>query len=286
MGLAVRVLPSLPATTKAPRLDTWGLILLSPALAGLFYGVSMIGSRTAYPILQIIIPVIVGILCLILYIVHALTTPRSPLIDIRLLHIRSFSAAILIQLMFGFSLFGSLLVLPLFYQDVRHQTALMAGILLAPQGIGALAARWVVGHNIEEFGIRNWSVIGVVAVALGTLPFSLVGGHAPEWLLATSLIIRGAGLSTVVIAVSVGVYRDVPAHAVASASSMSEIIQQLGGAVGSEVLALILAESLHHISPFQAVRAYEHTLWWSIVFLSAILIPSLWLPRQSPRVSD
>jgi len=267
-------------TTIAPVLDLWGFIWLSPALAGLFYGVSMMGSSMAKSALETVVPVVVGLLCLVLYIVHGLRTSRSPLIDIRLLRIRSFSAAVLIQFMFGFSLFGSLLVLPLFYQDVRHQTALAAGLLLAPQGIGALAARWIVGHQVERLGVRNWGFIGVTATALGTLAFAQVGGHTPEWLLAASLILRGAGLSTLVIAVSVGVYHDVPAHAVASASSISEILQQLGGALGAEVLALILAHSLHRVSSSEGARAYGQTLWWSIGFLGVMLIPAWWLPRQ------
>lgn len=278
IGSAWWLLPSSAPATLTPFLDVWGLIWLSPALAGLFYGVSRMGNAPLG--WMTILPLLVGILCVALYIVHASRRTGVPLIDIRLLRIRSFSAAIFIQFMFGFSLFGSLLILPLFYQDVRHQTALMAGLLLAPQGIGALAARWVVGPAIERIGIRNWGFIGVAATALGTLAFAQSGVHTPEWLLGASLILRGAGLSTMVIAVSVGVYRDLPANALASATSMSEILQQLGGALGAEVLALILAHSLRGVAAADTVRAYDQTLWWAMGFLSLILIPTLWLPRQ------
>lgn len=278
IGLAWRVLPNSPPATPAPLLDVWGLIWLSPALAGLFYGVSRMGNTPLqWPT---VLPLLVGILCLVLYIVHVSRGTGVPLIDIRLLRIRSFSAAVFIEFMFGFSLFGSLLILPLFYQDIRHQTAFMAGLLLAPQGIGALAARWAVGHNLERIGIRNWGFIGVAATAFGTLAFAQSGLQTPEWLLGASLILRGAGLSTMVIAVSVGVYRDVPANAVSSASSMSEILQQLGGAFGAEMLALILTHSLRGVPVSDAVQAYGQTLWWSIGFLMIILIPALWLPRQ------
>ena len=97
---------------------------------------------------------------------------------------------------------------------------------------------------------------------------------------------RGAGLSTINIAVLVGVYRDVPPSALPSAlpsaSSLTRILQQLGGAFGAAILAMILARSLHAVPTLHAVRAYGRTMWWSIGFLGLILIPALWLPGR-PR---
>jgi MFS family permease len=264
-----------------PVLDVWGFFWLSPGIAGLFYGVALLGAPGSPGGLTVIVPLAVGVVGCLGYVVHTVRASRVPLIDLGLLRIRSFSAAILVQFLFGFALFGSLLVLPLFYQNARHDTALVAGLLLAPQGIGALAGRWWVGPRIDWLGVRNWVVLGILATALGTLAFAQIGVHTPAALLFGSLVLRGAGLSTLVIAVSVGVYHDVPPQAVPSASSMSEILQQLGGSLVAEVLAIILAQALH-AQPMQAtVTAYGHTMWWSMAFLAVMLIPVPWLPRRA-----
>lgn len=159
----------------------------------------------------------------------------------------------------------------------------MAGLLLAPQGLGSLLPRTFVGKTVERVGIRNWVLIGIAAAASGSILFGQIGPHTFEWLLACSLVVRGAGLTAITIAVMVGVYRDVPPLSVPSASTITRIIQQLGGAFGAAILAMILARCLHSITPVDAARAYGKTMWWSIAFLGITLIPALWLPGK-PRL--
>lgn len=279
--LAVKIFPRSLARPRPSALDGWGLVWLAPALAGILFGLSAMGSHTSWLQAPIIVPLAIGFVCLGIYSIHALRTTKDPLIDLRLLRIRSFTASSLLLYLSGVALYGSLLVVPLYYQDIRHQTALMAGILLAPQGLGSLLPRTFVGKTVERVGIRTWVLVGVLAAALGSVPFGQVGPHTSEWLLAGSLVLRGAGLTAITIAVMVGAYRDVPPISVPSASSMTRILQQVGGAFGAAVLALILARSLHTLAPLDAARGYGRAMWWSIGFLGIMLVPAWWLPGRS-----
>ena len=77
------------------------------------------------------------------FVIHALRRRSNPLINVRLLRVRSFAAATAVQFLAGLSVYGPLLLIALFYQDVQGKSAVAAGLLLAPQGIGSLIPRSV-----------------------------------------------------------------------------------------------------------------------------------------------
>lgn len=92
----------------------------------------------------------------------------------------------------GFSLYGAMLLMPLYDQDVRGTTALGAGGMLVPQGIGTVLSRTIAGSNIDRFGPRRIALAGFAIVVAATVPFALAGAHDNEWLLALWLVIRGS----------------------------------------------------------------------------------------------
>src|SRR6202034_2231902 len=101
----------------------------------------------------------------------------------------------------GFSLYGAMLLLPLYYQEVRGASALAAGIMLVPQGIGTLLSRNLAGRLTDKIGARPIAVVGFVIVAAATIPFAFAGSHTNAWLLALWMVVRGFGLGAVTIPV-------------------------------------------------------------------------------------
>jgi MFS family permease len=186
----------------------------------------------------------------------------------------------------GVSVYGPLLLIALFYQDIQGKSALIAGLLLVPQGIGSLVPRTIAGKLTDRIGPRPVVLAGLILTAAGTLAFAWAGPATSEWLLAASLFIRGAGLAAVTIAVTAGAFRDIPSPDVPDASSTTRIIQQVGGSFGSAILALILAGALtsHHAATAAAsALAFNTAFWWAIAFTAIALIPALLLPAvQTP----
>ena len=82
--------------------------------------------------------------------------------------------------------------MPLYYQEVRGTTALAAGVMLVPQGVGSILSRTVAGSKIDKYGSRRIALIGFVIVAVATVPFAFAGPHTSEWLLALWMVIRGS----------------------------------------------------------------------------------------------
>jgi EmrB/QacA subfamily drug resistance transporter len=278
MLLAWRHIPADPPPDGAGRLDLPGLALLSPALAALVYALAQVGNQGGVAHLQVLLPLAGGGLLLAGFLGHALRA-ANPLIDLRLFHVRSFTASAALLFSSGLALFGSMFLVPIYYQQLRGATVIAAGLLLAPQGLGSLLAR-VTGPLTDRVGPRPVILGGLVCTTLGTLPFALAGAHTGIVLLSVALAIRGLGLSAVNLGVFVGAYRDLAPSQVPHASSITRLVQQLGGAVGTAVLAVVLQRQLAgHLGAAGHTIAFDHTFFWAVAFTALAIIPALLLPR-------
>ena len=99
-----------------------------------------------------IVPGLIGIAMLAAFVRHALGTPDA-LIDLRLFANRVFSAASVTLILVIIAVFGGMLLLPLYLQVVRGETAMDTGLLLAPQGLGAMVAMPIAGRLADRTGV-------------------------------------------------------------------------------------------------------------------------------------
>jgi EmrB/QacA subfamily drug resistance transporter len=267
-----------PSTPR--RLDLAGVLLLSPALALLVYGLAQVGTQSGFGHAAVVVPLVAGGVLLVAFVARALRS-GVPLIDLRLFGTRSFAAASTLLFLSGLSMYGALLLLPLYYQQVQGYGVVAAGLLLAPQGLGSLLAR-AAGVLTDRIGSRPVVLGGVVLIALGTLPFAVGqgAGHVDGLMLAVALVVRGLGLSSVNLAVMVGAFRDLRAAQIPDASSTTRIMQQLGGSFGAAVLAVILQRQL---TGHPAGTAYAHTFGWALAFTALAVLPALLIPRLAPE---
>jgi EmrB/QacA subfamily drug resistance transporter len=262
------------------RLDVLGLALLSPALAAIVYGLSEAGSQGGFAGTRVIVALAIGAALLAAFAAHALRTTVEPIIDLRLFRERSFTASAALMFTFGLSIFGAMLLLPLYYQQARGQSALDAGLALAPQGLGTMIALVVVGRLTDKVGPRPIVLVGMVLATLGTIPYALVGSDTSTLALGASLIIRGAGLGAVIVPAMTAAYHDLRPEQIPRATSAMRIFQQIGASFGTAVLALILQHqtSNHAAGPAGLATAFGHTFWWAVGFTALACIPALLLP--------
>ncbi len=268
---------------KGAYLDVTGLVLLSPSLAAILYAVTEVGIQAGFDHAIVLAPLAAGVVLLGLFALHALRTARPPLVDLRLFRARSLSASAASIFLSGFGVYGALLLLPLYYQQVRGQSALYAGLLLAPQGVGMLLTRSAAGTLTDKIGARPIVLAGVALTMAGTIAYTQVTVHTSEILLGLSLVLRGAGLGAVTIPVMAAAYLGLRPEQVPHATSVTRIAQQLGGAFGTAILAMILATQLRtHQSAGLAgqATAFANTFWWSLGFTAIAVIPALALPHR------
>jgi EmrB/QacA subfamily drug resistance transporter len=276
--------PARPGPGK-PRLDVPGLLLIAPGTSAVLLGLANAGTAAGFAHPGVIVPLVAGVALLAAFTGYALRNSH-PLVEVRLLARRPVGSSSAVLFFSGFSLYGAMLLLPLYYQDVRGTTALAAGAMLVPQGIGTLLSRTVAGSNIDRFGSRVIALAGFAIVAAATVPFALARPHTSEWLLAVWMAIRGFGLGAVTMPVIVAGYIGLDKQQIPHSSVLTRTAQQIGGAFGTAVLAVILQGAIA-THPVTLADAFHVAFWWSAGFSAVAVLLSLWLPgaQRAPEPS-
>jgi EmrB/QacA subfamily drug resistance transporter len=275
--LAWRLLPPDrpdPGTGRA-RLDVIGLVLLAPALAGILLGLSNLSQDGGIDHTGVLSPLIAGVALLVVFCGWALAPgDRQPIVDIRLLRLRSLGSASTVLFTAGAAIYAAMFLLPLYYQQLRGETVLRAGLLLIPQGVGSLAARFVVGKLVARLGARLVTIASFLLAAAATVPFAFAGPHTSLWPLGAVLLIRGFGIGVVLVPPMSVAYQDVPMPGIPHATMNTRISQQVGASFGTAIVAVALQSLLSR----GTTSAFQGAFWWAIGVTIAALIPALALP--------
>jgi EmrB/QacA subfamily drug resistance transporter len=237
--LAVRLLHGDAGRADAGALDWVGAALLCPGLVGIVFGLSETESQGGIDHPIAFGPIVAGLALVTLFVGHSLRVER-PMIDLRLFRSRGFRAAATTTFLLGAALFGTLLVLPLYYQVARGQSALAAGLLLAPQGIGAALMLPISGRLTDRIGGGPVTAVGCTVMALATLPFMFVTDHTPYALLGIILVVRGIGLGASIQPATAAAYALLDTSQVPRATAVLNTLRQIGGSIGTALLAVVL----------------------------------------------
>ena len=279
--LARRFLPDdRPASSAGRgRLDWIGLALLAPALTGILLGLSQLAEDGGTGHGRVLVPLGAGLVLLAAFVAWA-SRPgaHEPVVDVRLLQARSLRSAAAVLFTAGGSMYAGMFLLPLYYQQLRGDSVLVAGLLMIPQGLGALASRFLVGGLVDRFGPRTVTVAGFLVAALATVPFALAGTGTSLWWLGAVLLVRGVGVGAVLIPPMSVAYQDVPPAGIPHATMNTRIAQQLGASLGTAIVAVVLQSLLAQ----GATEAFRGAFWWAIGITLAALVPAVALPAGKP----
>ncbi len=277
-------MPLFPGSGKC-RLDAVGLALLSPGIAAVVYGLAQVGVTGGFRHVSVLIPLLGGLALVSAFTLRALAVGAQALVDLRLFRVSSFGAATGLLFLSGFALYGAMLLVPLYFQQVRGQQAFAAGLLIAAQGVGVLASRGIAGLLTDRFGARWVAFTGLVIVGVATLPFAVATADTPEWWLVATLVVRGVGLGAVTIPVMASAYIGLDRTEVPHASIITRTAQQIGGSFGTAVLAVVLERALtqHAVAGLDGrAAAFDVAFWWSIAFTAMAVVLAFWLPNRAP----
>src|SRR5690348_541341 len=251
MVAAVRVLPDGSGAGAGPRgasgargglrLDVRGLLLLSPGIAVFLYGMAEAGGHGGFGSPRTIAAVLTGLALIGLFFWHAAVRGGSALIDVSLLRRRGFGAAAAVNLLLMVALFGSLILIPLYYQQVRHEGTVAIGLLLAPQGLGAALALPLAGRLTDKLGARGVASAGMVLAALGMLAYTQVGAGTSYLYLSAALLVVGAGIGATVVPSMAAAFQALTRAETPRGTSAINVIQRLGAAIGTALFAIVLS---------------------------------------------
>jgi EmrB/QacA subfamily drug resistance transporter len=267
---ALRVLPNV-ARQRTERLDFVGLALMASGLPLITYGLAEIGSTGGFTSVKVILPLVLGVVLVAAFVLHALRVPR-PLLNVRLYRKPTFSSASVAMFFVGAALFGGMILLPLYWQTVRHEDVVVTGLLTAPQGLGAALVMPLAGKLTDRFGGGPLALFGVGLLAVATLPFALIGAHTSIVWLSAVMVVRGVGIGFAFMPAMSAAFAALDRSELSDATPQLNVLQRVGGSIGTAVLAVVLQRALVGAhSPSGAASAYG-TAFWAASGLSALAI--------------
>ncbi|MDE3138639.1 MAG: DHA2 family efflux MFS transporter permease subunit [Acidobacteriota bacterium] len=258
--LGRRVLDRSRGTRSSARPDYWGVVLLSVSLAALVLAISE-GRNWGWSNSRVLAGFAGSLLLGVLFWRRSGRHPE-PVLDLRLFHARSFSAANAATLLYAMGFFAMLLGNILFLTSEWHYSILLAGLAVTPGPlVVALVSSWV-GRSAVRWGFRSVIMVGSGVFALGLVWFALKVGLEPNylgvWLPGTLAVGLGIGLTFPVLgAAAVSSLRS---ESFAVGSAVNQTARQVGGAIGVAVMVVVLGNP----SSAQSALTDFHHLWWYV----------------------
>ena len=281
LWLADRFVPD-DHPTGRPTLDWVGLLMVCPGLVGVLFGLSNITQDGGASRLDFWAPLVAGLALLAVFALTQLRRPTTALVDLSLLRRPTLAASSAALFLSGTALYGSMLLLPLYFQVVRGTDALTAALLLIPQGVGALVSRTLAGRLTDSIGARAVAIGGFVLTGLATIPFALAGTDTNQWWLLAVLFVRGIGTGAVLIPAMSVAYVGLAKPDVPHASIITRLFQQLGGAFGTAVLAVVLEGAATGAATLAGyAAAFDVAFWWAAAVTLLAVVVCAWLPAAS-----
>jgi MFS family permease len=160
-----------------------------------------------------------------------------------------------------------------------------AGLLMAPQGLGAALGMNRAGRLTDRIGGGPVVIFGLLVLMLGTLPFTQVSAGTPYWLLEVAMVVRGIGLGFTMMPAMAAAYATLERSQVPRATPMLNVMQRVGGSLGTAILAVVLQHELIARPGEHGTAAFAHTYWWVQVITAVALVPAvvLALAQRSAR---
>lgn len=304
----VYALLALPKDSPRPSesFDFLGMLMMSPGLALFLYGVSSIPAAGTVGTPKVLVPALIGLALVAGFVLYSFK-PKHPLLDLRLFRNRDLAVSIITMFLFAVAFFGGLLLVPTYFQQVRGESVLKAGLLVAPQGIGAMLTMPITGALTDRFPVGRIVPFGLVFIAAGMAGLTQISSTTPYAVLIGLLFIMGLGMGGTMMPIMTAALKTLRPVEVARGSTLLNITQQIASSIGVAVMSVILTTGLkdaklaypaiaaRHDPQIaaqiggktgiaeglaQAANAFAHTYWVAFALVGLTVISALFLPRK------
>jgi EmrB/QacA subfamily drug resistance transporter len=298
----------LPADNAQPSesFDFLGMLMMSPGLALFLYGVSSIPEQGTITANKVWIPAALGLLLVLAFVIYSFK-PKHPLLDLRLFRNRNLTVSIVTMFLFAVAFFGGLLLVPTYFQQVRGESVLWAGLLVAPQGIGAMLTMPIAGALSDKLPVGRIVPFGLVAITIGMWGLTQIESDTPYWELIVWLFVMGLGMGGTMMPIMTSALKTLTSSEVARGSTLLNITQQIASSVGVALMSVLLTNGLKDSQLAlpaiasardpriveqiggpagvakglaEAAEAFAQTYWVALALVAVTIVSALFLPRK------
>jgi len=273
LAFAARLLPA-DGERDRPHLNAAEAVLLAGSMAAVTYGLAELAAHGSLLAPSVWAPLAAGAVLLTSFLRESLLRPC--VFDVRLYRHAAFRSASLAAFALGASGLGAVTVIALYLQEVGGASAGDVGLLVGAQGVGIAGAMLVTGRVVRRLGDGLTAVVGVVLTLAATVPFALVTGPMGGAAVVCCLAVRGIGVAWSVTPSLTAALSALGNERVEHAAPQLNLLQRLGGSVGTAVLATVLHGYLVRAGS-GADAAYASTFLWVLGLLGVALAATVGL---------
>lgn len=241
------------------KLDYIGVVTSIVAMVSLLYVLGE-GSAIDWSDIKNPILIIIGCFSLVLFTINELTID-DPLLDLRILKIVPFSLSIIISAILNMSLYGGMLLIPLYLQSIRGYTAMETGILMFPSAIATGIMMPISGKLFDKIGAKPLVISGISLLVYISYELSRITMDTSPSTIRWLLVARGLALGLAMMPSSTDGMNSVPRHLVGRASALSNTIRQVAGSLSVTILTTMLKnrQTLNYSRLTEQINSFNYS---------------------------
>ncbi|MFB5763190.1 DHA2 family efflux MFS transporter permease subunit [Paenibacillus medicaginis] len=232
-----------------PKFDLLGTVFSTIGFGTLLYGFSSAGDK-GWGSMTVILSLFIGILFILFFILRELNMDQ-PMLEFRVFKYDIFAVSTLVGSAVNMTLFGGMLLLPMYLQNIRGFTPLQSGLLLLPGALLMGVMSPISGIIFDKIGARPLAIIGLLVTAVTTWEFSFLTDATPYSHILLIYTIRSFGISLLMMSVQTEGLNQLPAHLGSHGTAMSNTIRQIAGSIGTAWLITVMSNrSVIHLADY------------------------------------
>ncbi|MDC6156952.1 DHA2 family efflux MFS transporter permease subunit [Bacillus albus] len=231
------------------KLDIFGVVSSSIGLGSLLYGFSEAGNNS-WTSAEVIISLVIGVIGLALFIWRELTTDNK-MLDLQVFKYPVFTFTLVINAIVTMALFGGMLLLPVYLQNIRGFTPIESGLLLLPGSLIMGIMGPIAGKLFDKYGIRPLAIVGLAITTFATYEFTTLSMDTPYSVIMMDYIIRSIGMSFIMMPIMTAGMNALPMKLISHGTATQNTSRQVAGSIGTAILiTLMTQQTTAHVADY------------------------------------
>ncbi|OEV16159.1 drug resistance protein [Streptomyces nanshensis] len=220
-----------------------------------------------------LVPAALSVLSGTVFVRHQLRT-AAPLLDLRLFAHRVYRTAATNIFCLGFVLFSPMMLIPLYFESARGESAVTTGLLMSAGGTGVVVAGLACRPIMRKIGGGTTVIIGIVLTMVATVPLTMLSATTSYVVLCAGLAVRGLGTGLTIVPAMTRAFESIEPRSIPDASAQLNLVQRIGGTFALAVVTVVLdraAHAHHGLVP----AAFADSFDWLLAVYAFTLIPAV-----------
>ena len=255
------------------RVDGWGIGFLVLGIGSLQWMLDKGQGEDWFDSSRIVLASVVAVAAIVAFIIREIMAD-DPVVRLRIFKDPTYATGTFLITVLGFVLYGSLVILPIFLQTMIHYPAIQAGLATAPRGIGAFIMMPIAGILVTKIDPRKLLMAGILTASGSLLYFSTINQSAGYWNIFWPQFIQGMSLGLIFLPLSTVTMFNLPKEDLRYATSMFNLMRNLGGSIGIAVGTVLISRSTQsHLNQMgERINAYNPASQTMLTQLKATLM--------------